>query len=372
MDMIPPMSHTQTLSSVLRLCAAAYAISSCSCRVAGGAAVPARTASSSAVPGAATGASPGPAPIAAQKAGALDAAARQQVLEELARRLDAEYIDPAVGRRLATFVREQLEANAYKAFSDPEAFAEELTRDLQRLSDDQHLNLFWSEEPIPPPLGDSPAPELLEPLKKWTGGIRELQVLDGNIGYMKLVNLAARPAAEEAIAAAFAFLHHTDALIIDNRENHGGDPRTAMLYLSYLVDRAPFVVLRKVGRDGAVLEELGTIELGDRRYGAHKPVYVLLSRGSFSGGAGLAYQLRLLGRAVLIGEPATRGKGFPRAMALGHGVYAWVPYARGVSAIAPPGSGGDPVKPDIAVPAAQALAEARSAAQRALQAPRNR
>jgi hypothetical protein len=32
--------------------------------------------------------------------------------------------------------------------------------------------------------------------------------------------------ARAAVAASFAFLHNTDALIIDNRENHGGDPHT--------------------------------------------------------------------------------------------------------------------------------------------------
>ncbi|MEO8178396.1 MAG: S41 family peptidase [Deltaproteobacteria bacterium] len=256
-----------------------------------------------------------PAPTEAQVAtkGTLDVVARREVIGELARRLDAEYIEPAEGTRLAAFLRERLEANAYASVSDPEAFAERLSGDLQQVSGDLHLNLFWSAEPIPPPLGDTPSPELLEPLKKYTAGIRELAVLDGNIGYMKLVALAARPASEQAIAAAFAFLHYTDALIIDNRENYGGDPHTAMLYLSYLIDRAPFVLIRKVGRDGSVLEELRTSEIGELRYAAHKPVYVLLSRSSFSGGAGLAYQLQLLGRARLVGEEATRGTGYPHA-----------------------------------------------------------
>jgi hypothetical protein len=40
--------------------------------------------------------------------------------------------------------------------------------------------------------------------------------------------------AHDAVAAAFAFLHNTDALIIDDRENGGGDPNTVALYVSYL------------------------------------------------------------------------------------------------------------------------------------------
>jgi retinol-binding protein 3 len=301
--------------------------------------------------------------------GTLNETARREVITELARRIDTEYIHPSVGTTLVALLKQRLEMKAYERLSNPDEFTEQLTRDLQAASRDRHLNLFWSAEPIPPPLGDSPPPDKLEPLKKWTGGIRQLEVLDGNVGYMKLVGVGARPASEEAIAAAFAFLHHTDALIIDNRANTGGDPRTVMLYLSYLVDRPPFVVTRKVGRDGTVLEELGTTEISKFRYPSTKPVYILTSIGTFSAGAGMAYQLRLLGRATIIGEESERGTGYPRAIGVGHGVYAWIPYARSVSALAAMDPPNNRVKPDIEVAAQYALEEALRAAQQRLQAP---
>lgn len=297
----------------------------------------------------------------------LNKADRRDVVLELARRLDAEYVDPRMGTALVTLLEQRLEANAYEGLSNPELFAEQLTRDLQGASGDRHLNLFWSAEPIPPPLGDAPPPEKLEPLKQWTAGIRQLEVLDGNIGYMKLVGVGMRAASEEAVAAAFEFLHYTDALIIDNRANGGGDPRTVMLYLSYLVDRPPFVVARKVGRDGAVLEELQTTEVGKWRYPATKPVYVLTSSETFSAGVGMAYQLRLLGRASIIGEEVERATCIPRAVSIGHGIYAWIPYATIVSAIAPNDIPNERVKPDIVSPSRDALAAAVHSAQQTLQ-----
>ncbi len=47
------------------------------------------------------------------------------------------------------------------------------------------------------------------------------------------------PLAKAAIAAAFAFLHNTDALIIDLRANGGADPETVAFYMSYLSSTAP-------------------------------------------------------------------------------------------------------------------------------------
>lgn len=83
----------------------------------------------------------------------------------------------------------------------------------------------------------------------------------------------------------------------------------------------------------------------------------------------MAYQLRLLGRATIIGEESERGTGYPRAIGVGHGVYAWIPYARSVSALAATAPPNNRVKPDIEVAAQYALEEALRAAQQRLRAP---
>ena len=68
-----------------------------------------------------------------------------------------------------------------------------------------------------------------------------------------------------------------------------------------------------------------------RRFGPDKPVLVLTSGTTFSGGEGLAYDLQQLGRATVVGE-RTRGGAHPveRFRIRGH-LQATIPVARSLS-----------------------------------------
>jgi hypothetical protein len=57
--------------------------------------------------------------------------------------------------------------------------------------------------------------------RKQNGAITTLQILDGNVGYMRVNGLPYIEVARSAVAAAFAFLHNTDALTIDDRFKRG-------------------------------------------------------------------------------------------------------------------------------------------------------
>ena len=61
----------------------------------------------------------------------------------------------------------------------------------------------------------------------------------------------------------------------------GGDPNTVALYVSYLSEGVPYVVNTFHWREGNRVVEFRTTELGDLVYGAHKPVFVLTSPGTF-------------------------------------------------------------------------------------------
>ena len=116
--------------------------------------------------------------------------------------------------------------------------------------------------------------------------------------YCRLSILAAR----EALAGAFAFLQQTDALIIDNRSNFGGSPATVAHYVSYLSEGPPALVSTLHERADRRILEFYTEDLGERSYGASRPIFVLTSAATFSGGEALTYDLQALGRALVIGE----------------------------------------------------------------------
>lgn len=87
-------------------------------------------------------------------------------------------------------------------------------------------------------------------------------------------------------------------------------------------------------------------------------VYLLVSRDTVSAGEHLALALKRTGRATLIGQ-STRGAGnFGRPYKLPHGFSAFVPFGRTFDPDTGEGWEGTGVRPDIQVPAEEALDEA--------------
>jgi C-terminal processing protease CtpA/Prc len=97
----------------------------------------------------------------------------------------------------------------------------------------------------------------------------------------------------------------TDALIIDLRHCLGGEPAMTAFIISYLWDHEPAQLSGL--RERSQLKQAWTLPyVPGGRFGKAKPVYVLTSAATFSGGEQLSYDLQHLGRAIVIGE-RTRG-----------------------------------------------------------------
>ena len=81
------------------------------------------------------------APAAQAPAAPMTAAERKAVIDELAGRLDANFVFPEVGARYAAMLKANLAKGAYNQITDPDAFAKAVTADLQAVSKDGHLQL---------------------------------------------------------------------------------------------------------------------------------------------------------------------------------------------------------------------------------------
>jgi hypothetical protein len=255
-------------------------------------------------------------------------------------------------------LEERLEAKSYDTIADADELARVLTGDLRAVAQDKHLNVRYrspSSLAAPPPAG------------AYTDtGIRKVEVLDGNIGYLQLEGVSRLEIAQRAVEGAFAMLQGTDALIIDNRDNTGGDPRTVAWYVSHLSEGSPVVVSETHARDDARVKKIATTNVGARSYGKDRPVYVLTSPRTFSAGENLTYTLQALGRATVIGELTAGGAHPTRRVSLGHGFIVGIPFAETISAITGTNWEGVGVKPDVPVPAELALEEAERRAREAI------
>jgi hypothetical protein len=285
----------------------------------------------------------------------IDAATLRTVVETLARQVKELYVSPNVASELERELLARLAAEKYASITHAEALAGTLTEDLRAIARDKHLRVMFMADAPP-----RPSPHFGPPLLPPHGGIPRVEILDGNIGYIALDSVPRLDDARPAIDAAFTLLAHTDGLIIDNRDNHGGDPNTVAYYMSYLLDGPPVVVNAFHWREGNRIEEFKTSDLGPKRYGGDRPVFVLTSAGTFSGGEELSYDLQAMRRAVLVGETTGGGANPARVIPIGFRFLAAIPFARAVNPITGTSWEGTGVVPDVAVPRERALDEART------------
>jgi hypothetical protein len=284
-------------------------------------------------------------------ASGLDASVRTEVVEELAKRLASSYAVAESGEKMAGAIRGKLAAGAYDRISSPEELARALHADVRAVVDDRHLRVTFDGVR---PEGKSDGAPAVRPDAR-TGAIGRLQVLPGNIGYMEVSGVP--PQVNSAVDAAFAFLRNTDALIIDLRGNGGGWPETVAYYMSYLSEGAPYTVMRVLDRQRGTFETR-TTDLGERSYGAKKPVFVLTSRHTFSGGEEFAYDVQAFKRGVIVGQTTGGGANPGGPQPLGHGFTVFVPMGLAKHPATHASWEGVGVKPDVPVAPELALLEA--------------
>lgn len=291
----------------------------------------------------------------------IDAATRTQVAEQFAQVLENDYAYPTPGARMAAAIRAKLQTHAYDSITSPLAFASALQADARAVANDRHLQVEFQ----PPSSQRQPiSSRTRTQVSQQNVAIPEVKILDGNVGYLVVNEMLPLQAEQPAIAAAFAFLQNTDALIIDLRGNPGGTGNDAGLIEGYLSEGTPYVTDTIHWRAGNRVQQEKTADVDKLSYGISKPVFVLTSPVTFSAAEGLAYDLQAFKRAVIVGQ-TTGGGANPTnigPVSLGHGFFVSIPTGYIVNAITGTNWEGVGVKPNVEVPADQALTTAWSLA----------
>lgn len=293
---------------------------------------------------------------------AIEPATRQQVIEGAIAALQKSYVFPDVAGKIERSLRDRLRAGAYDRLTSSIAFADQLTKDLQSVSHDRHMRLRYSADPLPASmdLDAPPTPEDLAQMRRMiaetNAGFVKVDRLDGNIGYLRLDYFMPGDDVARLIAAAMTLVAGTDALIIDVRENHGGDPATVALLVSYLYDEAAEIHINDIytRTTDSTRQYWNLTGLPAPRY-ANKPVYVLSSHVTFSGGEEFCYDIQNLKRGKLIGETTGGGANPGGDTRVGDHFRLFVPNGRAVNPVTKTNWEGVGVKPEVAVPAARAL-----------------
>ncbi|HKO62352.1 MAG TPA: S41 family peptidase [Pyrinomonadaceae bacterium] len=294
----------------------------------------------------------------------IDAATRTQVIDGILKRLNDSYVFPEVAKKMEVSIRDRVARKEYDQITIAKQFAMTLTKDLQAVSNDKHLRVRYSHQPIPErgPRREPTAAEREQRQRDLTWmnhGFTKVERLRGNIGYLEFGHFADEELGAETVAAAMNFVNGTDALIIDLRGNGGGNPAMVALICSYLFGPEPVHLNDLYWREGNRTEEFWTRkEVAGKRY-LNKDIYVLTSKRTFSGAEEFTYNLKNLKRATIIGETTGGGAHPGGGFRISEHFGMFVPTGRAISPITKTNWEGTGVTPDVTVPADQALLVAR-------------
>ena len=269
------------------------------------------------------------------------------------------YVFAEVGRRLADLLAERAGTGRY-AVDTAEELAERVTADLRSVNGDLHLRLKHHPEPIPDEPDEQAQVALVaRQAARSLGGVARVDRLAGNVAHLSLAPyLFPLAMAGDALAAALNLVAGADALLLDLRDNRGGDPRTVAFVCGHLLDEPAHLVSMEHRDPAATVQSWSAPWVPGPRFGGTKPLYVLTGPDTFSGAEELAYDLQQLDRARVVGE-RTRGGAHPRqGFRLHPHLELSVPVGRAVSPITGTNWEGVGVAPDVEVPAADALATA--------------
>ncbi|MFN2513593.1 MAG: S41 family peptidase [Pyrinomonadaceae bacterium] len=303
-------------------------------------------------------------PGAPQSDATIDAVTRTQIIESISKRLNEAYVFPDIAKKMEASLRDRIAKKEYDQITSSRTFAETLTKDLQAVSKDKHLRVRYSHEPLPvrQPRREPSAEEREERHREmnWMNhGFNKVERLRGNIGYVEFRGFFDPEFGAETLAAAMNFVNSTDSLIIDLRSNGGGSPEMVALVCSYLFGPDPVHLNDLYWREGNRTDEFWTRkEVAGKRY-LNKDVYVLTSKRTFSGAEEFTYNLKNLKRATIIGETTGGGAHPGGGFRINEHFNMFVPTGRAISPITKTNWEGTGVKPDIEVPADQALLVAR-------------
>lgn len=284
---------------------------------------------------------------------------RTRIIGTVINHLHTSYIDAEQASKLERVLRH---ADVSQAVGD-EAFAIAVTAIMQDVTKDQHLRLVYSAKDLPAQNNGSPtSAEIAErqaDLKAQNYGIERVERLPRNIGYLKTNFFAPAAEAGPSIAAAMTLLANTDALIIDLRENGGGAADAVPLIASYLFDERTHLS-DFYRREGNITDQQWTYPaVAGGRFGTEKAVYVLTSKATFSAAEGLAFTLKNLKRAIIVGE-TTRGGAHPSRIEKIDAHYElMVPVSTVRDSVTGKDWEGVGVLPDLLVPAEEALIKAQ-------------
>lgn len=294
-----------------------------------------------------------------KSAPALDDAGRKAVIDGVLEKINKNYVFPDVAKKMEEAIRERQGKKEYDAITAGSELAETLTNHLREVCKDKHLRVRYSAEPLPTNTGRRPTEEEMKKRKEYLAlrnfGFKKAERLgNGGVGLLEFEVFLQPDDIGDTAAASMSFLANSEAIIVDLRKNGGGSPEGVIFLCSYFFNES--VHLNSIydrGTDTTRDYWSHPVVPGKKLVG--KDVYVLTSNRTFSGAEEFTYNLQSQKKATIVGETTGGGAHPTGGFRVNDHFTVGVPLARSINPITKTNWEGTGVKPDVSVPADQAL-----------------
>jgi len=235
---------------------------------------------------------------------------------------------------------------------------------LRSATHDKHIAVFFDPEPATPAKSSTPPAKAHE---RFNFGFYKIERLRGNVGYLDLRSFANLDEGRETASTYLDAVANFDAIIIDLRQNGGGNTPMVAYIASYFFGSKPVHFTDMYWRDQNKTVEVWTSENLPGRRSVSQDLYLLVGPSTFSAAEDFCYSLQQLKRATLVGEKtgggAHMGRGLQRLSPL---FTAFIPVGQSLNPVTKTNWENAGVEPEVKVPAEGALIEAHLAALRRL------
>lgn len=202
---------------------------------------------------------------------------------------------------------QKIKFKTYKNLNNPDSLAKKLTKDLRAISKDKHLFVEYLKPEELQKDFDWDEWEKKERIleKKQNFGFTEIKILEGNIGYLKIIEFMHPQRGMQTAVATMRFLENTKGLIIDLRGNGGGYSGLMKYILNHYFDDGPAHISTTIySEKGKSPDKDYSSDLVYGKLRINSPLYIIIDEKTGSAAEYFAYTLQAFGKAKIVGQPS--------------------------------------------------------------------
>lgn len=228
----------------------------------------------------------------------------EKIIKQIPQIIETNYVDQKKGKQIAIKFKSEINSGKYYTIKHRDSLANRLSRDLKTISQDGHMYVlhlsqkYHSSETEGNWLDEEYAREINQNF-----GFTEVQILENNIGYVKIVSFMHPKRSMHTAIATMKFVENTTNLILDLRDNGGGYPGISEYIINHYFDGPPTLLTKIYYSDplrSPDTKYTSDLVHGNLRIG--KPLYILINQGTGSAAEYCAYTLQAFGKAIIVGE----------------------------------------------------------------------